>query len=81
MPSILSRIPMFVEPFFLTPASMNHIDGLASILAAEGYQTAFFHCAQRGSMGFQAFAQKTGFKYYYGRTEYEATKGTDDFDA
>jgi phosphoglycerol transferase MdoB-like AlkP superfamily enzyme len=31
-------------------------------------------------MGFQAFAQKTGFQRYYGRTEYEAAKGTKDFD-
>ena len=31
-------------------------------------------------MGFQAFAQKTGFQHYFGRTEYEAAKGTDDFD-
>ena len=29
MPSILSSIPMFVEPFFLTPASMNHVSGIA----------------------------------------------------
>ncbi|MBQ7420042.1 MAG: sulfatase-like hydrolase/transferase [Prevotella sp.] len=80
MPSILSSIPMFVEPFILTPASMNDYTGLAGILGAEGYETAFFHGAQNGSMGFQAFAQKTGFQHYYGRTEYEATKGTSDFD-
>ena len=80
MPSILSSIPMFVEPFFLTPASMNDYTGLAGILAQEGYTTAFFHGAQNGSMGFQAFAKKTGFQRYYGRTEYEAARGTDDFD-
>ena len=80
MPSILCSIPMFVEPFILTPASMNDFTGLAGILADEGYQTAFFHGAQNGSMGFQAFARKTGFQKYYGRTEYEAAKGTDDFD-
>ena len=80
MPSILSSIPMFVEPFFLTPSSMNDYTGLAGILAAEGYETAFFHGAQNGSMGFQAFAQKTGFQHYFGRTEYEAAHGTDDFD-
>ena len=83
MPSILSSIPMFVEPFFLTPASMNHVDGIASLLAGEGYQTAFFHGAQRGSMGFQAFARSTGFQEYYGREDYDADKrfgGDDDFD-
>ena len=80
MPSILSSIPMFVEPFFLTPASMNDYTGIAGILGNEGYQTAFFHGAQNGSMGFQAFAQKTGFQRYYGRTEYEEACGTNDFD-
>lgn len=80
MPSILSSIPMFVEPFFLTPASMNDMTGLAGILGNEGYETAFFHGAENGSMGFQAFAQKTGFHHYYGRTEYEASQGKDDFD-
>ena len=80
MPSILCSIPMFVEPFILTPSSMNDFTGLAGILANEGYQTAFFHGAQNGSMGFEAFARKTGFQHYYGRTEYEAAHGTDDFD-
>ena len=80
MPSVLSSIPMFVEPFILTPSSMNDYTGLAGILGAEGYETAFFHGAENGSMGFQAFAQKTGFQHYYGRTEYEAAKGTNDFD-
>lgn len=80
MPSILSSIPMFVEPFILTPASMNDYSGIAGLLATEGYETAFFHGAQNGSMGFQAFAQKIGFQKYYGRTEYEAACGTNDFD-
>ena len=80
MPSILSSIPMFIEPFILTPSSMNNYTGLAGILAKEGYETAFFHGAQNGSMGFQAFAQKIGFQRYYGRTEYEASQGENDFD-
>ena len=83
MPSILSSIPMFIEPFFLTPASMNHVSGLASILGDEGYQTAFFHGAQRGSMGFQAFARSTGFKDYYGREDFSSDKrfgGEEEFD-
>ena len=83
MPSILSSIPCFVEPFFLTPASMNHVSGIASLLVGEGYQTAFFHGAQRGSMGFQAFARSTGFQAYYGREDYDEDKrfgGDADFD-
>ena len=83
MPSILSGIPMFVEPFFLTPASMNDVGGLAQALSEKGYETAFFHGAENGSMGFQAFARKTGFQRYFGRTEYNADPrfdGDKDFD-
>ncbi|MCF0194704.1 MAG: sulfatase-like hydrolase/transferase [Bacteroidaceae bacterium] len=83
MPSILSSIPMFVEPFILTPASMNRRTGIASELAPLGYYSAFFHGAQNGSMGFQAYARSVGFRDYFGRTEYNAdpaTRGDDDFD-
>ena len=83
MPSILSSIPMFIEPFFLTPASMNQVSGIADLLGRQGYQTAFFHGAQRGSMGFMAFARKTGFQQYYGREDYDADPrfgGDADFD-
>ena len=83
MPSILSSIPMFVEPFFLTPASMNDVSGLAGELKNKGYYSAFFHGAENGSMGFQAFARTTGFTDYFGRTEYNADKrfgGDKDFD-
>ena len=83
MPSILASIPMFVEPFILTPASMNEVTGIADILGAEGYHTAFFHGAQRGSMGFQAFARTTGFKAYFGREDFNTDQrfnGDDDFD-
>jgi len=83
MPSILSSIPMFVEPFFLTPASMNEVSGIADMLGNKGYETAFFHGAQRGSMGFMAFARKTGFQQYFGREDYDADPrfdGDADFD-
>ncbi|MBQ4377033.1 MAG: sulfatase-like hydrolase/transferase [Bacteroidales bacterium] len=83
MPSILSSIPMFVEPFFVTNYSLNRVSGLAGELSHEGYSTAFFHGAENGSMGFQAFARATGFQHYYGRTEYDNDPrfgGEQDFD-
>lgn len=70
MPSILSGIPRFIEPFFLTPASMNDVSGIAGELGKKGYYSAFFHGAENGSMGFEAFAKATGYKDYYGRTEF-----------
>ena len=84
MPSVLSSLPNFVEPLFLTPASLNAMSGLARELGEnKGYTTAFFHGAQNGSMGFQAFARTTGFQRYYGRDEYNADpnfNGDADFD-
>ena len=84
MPSVLSSLPNFVEPLFLTPASLNAMSGLARELGEnKGYTTAFFHGAQNGSMGFQAFARATGFERYYGRDEFNADPnfhGDDDFD-
>ncbi len=83
MPSILSSIPRFVEPFFLTPASMNEVSGLARELGKVGYYSAFFHGAENGSMGFEAFAKSTGYNDYFGRTEYNQDgrfNGDKDFD-
>ena len=84
MPSVLSSLPNYVEPLFLTPASLNHLSGLARELGTnKGYQTGFFHGAPNGSMGFQAFAKSTGFAKYYGMSEYEEDSrfnGAADFD-
>ena len=83
MPSVLSSIPMFVEPFFVTNYSLNKVGGIATELGRKGYTSAFFHGAENGSMGFQAFAKTTGFQRYYGRDEYNADKrfgGDNDFD-
>lgn len=83
MPSILSGLPMMVEPFFLTPASLNDVDGVSSMLAREGYSTAFFHGGHNISMGFSAYAHSIGYQHYYGLDEYcKSTKygGMDDWD-
>ena len=83
MPSILSSIPMFIEPFFVTNYSLNHVGGIAYELGRKGYSSAFFHGADNNSMGFQAFARATGFEHYYGREEYcKDTRfgGNDDWD-
>ena len=84
MPSVLSSLPNFVEPLFLTPASLNAMSGLARELGEhKGYTTAFFHGAQNSSMGFHAFARATGFQRYYGRDEFNDDpnfNGDKDFD-
>ena len=83
MPSILSGIPMMVEPFFLTPASLNEVGGLPKMLAPRGYFSAFFHGGHNISMGFSAFAHAIGFEQYYGLDQYcDSPKygGMNDFD-
>ena len=80
MPSVLSSIPMFVEPFFVTDASLNRVSGIAGELAKKGYNRAFFHGAPNGSMGFQAFSRTTGYERYYGMDEYKLAHGDDEFD-
>lgn len=70
MPSVLSSIPMFYEPYIATRYSTNKVSGIAGELGNKGYYTAFFHGAPNGSMGFEAYANVTGFKDYYGKDEY-----------
>ena len=83
MPSVLSSIPMFVTPFISSSASLNDVSSIAGELGQIGYNSAFFHGAPNGSMGFMAYAKACGFDRYYGMDEYKASpfyKGKDDFD-
>jgi phosphoglycerol transferase MdoB-like AlkP superfamily enzyme len=77
LPSIISGIPSIREPFVLSAYSGNKTSSIAKILGDEGYETAFFHGAPNGSMGFSAYTNLAGIKKYYGKTEYN---NDDDFD-
>ncbi len=83
MPAIFASIPRMDHPFILTPFSLNKINSIASELKSWGYHTAFFHGAENGSLGFQAFTRSAGFTDYFGRTEYNKDprfNGDKDFD-
>lgn len=77
MPSILSSIPMLIEPYIVTPYSTNDVSSIAACLRDEGYATAFFHGAPNGSMGFQAYARSAGFDQYFGMDEYDGIEAFD----
>ena len=77
MPSVLSSIPMLIEPYIVTPYSTNTVSSLAACLKEEGYATAFFHGAPNGSMGFQAYARSAGFEQYLGMDEYDGIEAFD----
>lgn len=77
MPSVICSIPSIEVPYVLSHYSGNKVNSLATLLKEKGYYTSFFHGAPNGSMGFQAFANLSGFDGYYGMTEYG---NDDDFD-
>lgn len=70
MPSVLASIPALTMPYVVSQYSGNRINSIASLLKEDGYQTAFFHGAPNGSMGFDGFAKIAGFDSYFGKTEY-----------
>ncbi len=70
IPSVTASIPALVLPYVISERSGNTINSLASLLGTQGYESAFFHGAPNGSMGFDAFTKIAGFQHYYGRDEY-----------
>lgn len=70
IPSVTASIPALIEPYVVSERSGNAINSLASLLGTKGYESAFFHGAPNGSMGFDAFTRIAGFKHYFGKTEY-----------
>lgn len=77
LPSIITGIPSIGEPFVLSIYSGNKTTSMAKLLGNEGYETAFFHGAPNGSMGFSAYMQLAGVQRYFGKNEYNNDK---DFD-
>lgn len=70
LPSVITGVPSVGEPFVLSIYSGNKTTSIAKLLGNEGYETAFFHGAPNGSMGFSAYMQLAGVKHYYGKDEY-----------
>lgn len=70
IPSVTASIPALIEPYVVSERSGNAINSLASLLGTKGYESAFFHGAPNGSMGFDAFTRIAGFQHYFGKNEY-----------
>ncbi|MBQ9474134.1 MAG: sulfatase-like hydrolase/transferase [Bacteroidales bacterium] len=78
IPAVFASIPTLMDkPFILSKYKNNDIYALPTILANEGYHTAFFHGSYNGTMGFDTFCRKAGFKEYYGKNEYGDMKDYD----
>ena len=71
LPSILSSIPQLCDETIIgSRYASNKVDALPLLLKNEGYQTAFFHGAYNGSMGFDKYCETVGIDYYFGMDEY-----------
>lgn len=68
--SVLASIPMFIESFMSSRATMNNLDGIGNYLKPMGYTTAFFHGADNGSLSIDGFVKACGMDAYYGRNEF-----------
>lgn len=71
LPSILCGLPSLMSTDY--PSSryaINRLDGFGKILKENGYQTAFFHGGNNGTMSFNTTSKSSGFVDYYGRNEY-----------
>lgn len=81
LPSILAGVPSLMpEPFITSPYLSNNLYGLGTLLQQAGYQTAMFHGAANGSMGFNNFASRAGVQEYFGLDEYPDALRKQDFD-
>lgn len=71
IPAVLASLPTLMnDPVITSKYNGNQINSIASLLSKKGYHTSYYHGAKNGSMAFDAFAEKAGFKNYFGRNEY-----------
>ena len=78
LPAILASIPDLMDDDFATSNyAGNDFDAFAQHLQQRGYSTIFMHGGDNGSMDFDAFSYKSGFKNYYGRIEYDDDRDYD----
>lgn len=71
LPSILAGIPALMDqPFVASPYQTVNIPLIANVVNSRGYDTAFFHGGNNGTMLFDAFSERIGFKKYIGASEY-----------
>ncbi|MBN2166830.1 MAG: sulfatase-like hydrolase/transferase [Marinilabiliaceae bacterium] len=70
MPSVTASLPALVLPYVISEYSSNKVNSFANLLGKYGYESAFWHGAPNGSMGFSAFANMVGFNHYMGKDEF-----------
>jgi phosphoglycerol transferase MdoB-like AlkP superfamily enzyme len=78
IPAIVAGLPTLMNRDYLSSIyAGNKIDALPRILKSKGYQSAFFHGGNNGTMSFDTFANLAGFEQYFGRNEFDDESGFD----
>ncbi len=81
IPALFSGVPnLFDFSFIGSPYALNSTPDVGSFLQSEGYKTAFFHGARRGSMGFEEYLKAHGIEEYYGKEDFPDYKNPKYFD-
>jgi phosphoglycerol transferase MdoB-like AlkP superfamily enzyme len=71
IPAVIAGLPHLMSNAYNSSIyASNKLSSLASLLKVKGYQTAFFHGGNNGTMGFDQFTRAIGYEAYYGRDEY-----------
>lgn len=69
--AILAGVPTLMEePFIKSEYAAVEIEGIAHHFNQKGFATSFYHGGENGTMHFDSFTQKLGFKKYFGLSEY-----------
>ena len=78
IPAVIGGVPALgKEPLLGSSYAATQFAGLGTVLAQRGYDLAFFHAANRGSMYLDQFAARAGFTHYYAREDYPNPKDDD----
>ena len=71
LPSILASLPPLMDDDFVSSTYADYdFDAFCQHLRKRGYNTIFMHGGNNGVMGYDKFAQRAGFRRYFGRDEY-----------
>lgn len=80
--SIFRGLPSLMSVEYISSRyAANRLEGLGVVLKKHGYNIAFYHGGNNGTMNFNFSTIAAGFDRYYGRTEYDdELVGNDDYD-
>lgn len=71
IPSVINSLPPLLNGSISTSMyAGNQLPGIATMLKAVGYESAFFHGGHNGTMNFDALSSASGYEKYYGKNEY-----------